>query len=200
MKRERPSQPRTSGGPGGRPCPGTGSASLQEIESRIGHVATDAFKGPGERLLGPCFLTTVEYFSAEAGRFNEVDVSFFDTFLELTTTEMAGFIASTFHAFRRHIRLAILEARATGDHWLLAKFLETALYMAVRGNVRFLDHPHATLCRAIGPRPTLEQQQRILDRIRSDKPLQIPVLRKLIAAYRDGSLDFGAEPKSGARG
>lgn len=171
----------------GQPRAGGGCAPLPVVERLIGHMRTDAYEGPGERLVGPEFIAYFEFQCAEAGYFNEIDGTLFDKFPELSELEMRAFITSSFIAFWPFIKLATEDLRATGHRLEFEAFLELALYMAVRGNVRFLTYPCAELCRAVGPRPTPEQQRRILERIRSARPLQIQALRDLLEADRKAS-------------
>jgi len=182
----------------GRPRAGGGCAPLPVVESLIGHMRTEAYKGPGERLIGPQFIAYFEFKCAEAGLINEIDGTFFDRFPKLSELEMRAFITSSFIAFWTFIKPMIEDVRTTGHRLEAEMFIESALYMAVRGNVRFLTYPCAELCRAVGPRPTPEQQRRILERIRSDHPLQTQALRDLLAAERKASAVIAAMTKSHA--
>jgi hypothetical protein len=160
---------------------------LPGVESLLGHIDVELPEQPAESLLNLEFISTIEMYCEAHGCINEVDGSVFDEFVNFDEREMLALMKATYLAFRSHINPLCLTEHPERYTSTLGRFLEVALYLVVRGNVLFLDYPDATFCKPVGPKPTPEQQRRILDRIRADQWLQLRAIKELIEEGNRGN-------------
>ena len=158
-----------------------GRMPVPSAESLIGHIGVELPEQPGESLLNLEFIALIEMTCEARGSINEVDSDFYEVFINLSERGMLDIMKATFLAFRKFINALCFNDHPERYTETLGRFMDTVLYLVARGNVLFVGYPDAIMCKPVGPKPTPDQQRRILARIRSDEALQLRAIQELLA-------------------